>query len=176
MDHGLSYFFPKGIMVEPACEFGNTCTADMLSFKTYSHRWLSTATQIAPFLQVKVLPILQTSAAAAIKQCTGPPTGRACGFKWYGGVYAVPPGTGAGQQMDVLGAVSSLLIGQASGPVTAKTGGTSKSDPNAGSGTSDNFQTHFKPLSTGDKAGAGILTALILGSACGMFGWMSMDS
>jgi mannan endo-1,6-alpha-mannosidase len=56
--------------------------------------------------------------------------------------------------------------------VTNKTGGTSIGNSNAGSG-SDTLQNKPKPLTTGDRAGASILTILILASATGMFGWMS---
>ena len=94
------------------------------------------------------------------------------------GKVAAPGGTffatqGAGQEMSVLAAVSSQLIGSAPAPVTEKSGGTSKGNPAAGAG-GDNFQKTYKPITTGDRAGAGILTLLVLGSACGMFGWMSM--
>jgi mannan endo-1,6-alpha-mannosidase len=161
-------------MDEPSCEFSDTCTTDMLSFKGYLHRWYATVTQIAPFTADRILPVLQTSTSAAVKQCTGGRDGRQCGFKWSSGQYADPPGTGAGQQMNVLGAVSSLLIGQAPSPVTDSTGGTSKGDPNAGGGANEPFEPSYRPITTADRAGAGILTVLVLGSACGLFGWMSV--
>lgn len=147
-----------------------SCTTDMLSFKGYLHRWMATTTQIAPFTKDIIMPVLQTSTDAAVSQCTGGTNGRVCGFKWSTKAY---DGTqGAGQQMNVLGAVSSLLIGSAQGPVTNATGGTSVGNPNAGS-QSDSFNHPATPPSTGDKAGAGFLTFLILGMAVGTFGWMS---
>lgn len=147
-----------------------SCTTDMLSFKGYVHRWLATATQVAPFLTDTVMPVLRTSAEAAISTCTGEANGRACGFKWNKKVY--DGSHGAGQQMNVLGAITTLLIGQAKVPLTNSTGGTSIGDPNAGS-HSDTFSGHSTPLTTGDKAGAGVLTFVILGAAIGTFGWMS---
>lgn len=147
-----------------------SCTTDMLSFKGYLHRWMATATQIAPFTKDKILPVLKTSTEAAVLTCTGGDTQRACGFKW--NTKAFDGSFGAGQQMNVLGAVSSLLIGQAAPPVTNTTGGTSKGDPNAGT-HSDTFDHKEAPPTTGDKAGAGILTFLVLGAAMGTFGWMS---
>ena len=144
----------------------------MYSFKGYLHRWLSTATQIAPFISDTILPVLKTSATAAVAQCTGGTTGRACGFKWSSGQYDGV--TGAGQTMNVLAAVSSLLINEAPAPVTNQTGGTSIGDPNAGS-TSSSFNGVLPPPTTGDKAGAGILTILLLGGAVGTFSWMNLD-
>jgi mannan endo-1,6-alpha-mannosidase len=147
-----------------------SCTTDMLSFKGYLHRWLATATQVAPYLADKVLPVLQTSAEAAVATCTGGSNARTCGFKW--STKAFDGSVGAGQQMNVLGAVSSLLISQSKVPLTNSTGGTSKGDANAGT-HSDSFTGEQRELTTGDRAGAGVLTALILVSAVGTFGWMS---
>lgn len=150
-----------------------TCTADMLSFKGYLHRWMSTATQIAPFIAPKVMPVLKKSTEAAIQTCTGGQNQRTCGFKW--NTMAFDGSVGAGQQMNVLAAVSSLLIDQVPPPVTNMTGGTSKGDPNAGL-HSDNFQHTLEPITTADKAGASILTLLILCSSVGTFGWMSVGA
>lgn len=73
--------------------------------------------------------------------------------------------------MNVLAAVSSLLIENAEQPVTNTTGGTSLGNPNAGG--KDNGERPVKPVTTADKAGAGFLTFLLLGGAVGMFVWMS---
>jgi mannan endo-1,6-alpha-mannosidase len=170
LDTTLSTFFPEDIAYEISCEKHVTCTTDMLSFKGYVHRWLATTTQIAPFTKEKILTTLQTSTAAAIAQCTGGTTGRGCGFKWSTKVF--DGREGAGQTMNVLAAVSSLLIESAHAPVTNKTGGTSVGDLNAGSG-GDSFNHPSSPITTGDKAGAGILTLIVLGAAVGTFGWMS---
>ncbi|KAK1760601.1 glycoside hydrolase family 76 protein [Echria macrotheca] len=170
LDATLKTFFPDNIAFEIACEEHMSCTTDMLSFKGYLHRWMAVTTQIAPFTAEKILPVLQTSAAAGVATCTGEDTGRACGFKW--NTKAYDGSHGAGQQMNVLGAVTSLLIEEARPPFTNTTGGTSKGDFNAGS-HSDTFDGHLIPPTTADKAGAGILTVLILSAAVGMFGWMS---
>ncbi|KAK1991785.1 family 76 glycosyl hydrolase [Colletotrichum falcatum] len=166
----FNVFFPNNIAFEIACEEHNTCTTDMLSFKGYVARWMSIVTQVAPYTASVILPVLKTSAEAAVKQCTGQADQRTCGFKWSSGVY---DGTkGAGQQMNVLAATSSLLISKAKVPLTNTTGGISKGDPDAGS-HSDNLLGELTPITTADKAGAGILTFLVLASAAGTFGWMS---
>lgn len=143
----------------------------MYSFKGYLHRWLTNVVQLAPFTSDKIRPLLHSSTEAAIKQCVGGDSGRACGFSWTSGTFDGK--MGAGQQMNVLAAVSSLLVDHASAPLTAKSGGTSQGDVNAGSNSP--FQREHSPITTGDKAGAGILTALVLAAATGTFGWMSWE-
>ncbi|KAK8099712.1 glycoside hydrolase family 76 protein [Apiospora kogelbergensis] len=163
-------FFPNGTPFEISCETHMTCTTDMLSFKGYVARWMATATKIAPFLTEDVMKNLKIMAGQAIKTCTGGPTGRACGFGWQDGVF--DGSTGAGQQMNSLSAVSSLLVQATRPPLTNATGGTSGGDYNAGIG-SDDFDGHAAPITAGDRAGAAILTILLVGGAAGLFGWMS---
>ncbi|KAL4732714.1 hypothetical protein ACLX1H_001733 [Fusarium chlamydosporum] len=174
LDATLKNFFPKDIMYEVPCEGRKgACSTDMLSFKGYVHRWLAVTTQVAPFTAEKILPVLKTSTEAAVKQCTGGDSGRACGFYWSGGEYidvAVDETSGAGEQMNVLAAVSSLLIEDAEPPATNSTGGISKGDPNAGKDSHDNPEP--EPITTADRAGAGILTFLVLAGGLGTFVWM----
>lgn len=170
LDHGFKKFFPDDVAYEPQCETSKTCTTDMKSFKGYLHRWYATASKVAPFTAAKIIPVLEKSAQASITVCTGGDSGRQCGYSWAGGKF--DDNMGAGQEMNVLAATSSLLIGEAKDTYTSDTGGTSKGDPNAGA-DSDDLTQQFKPLTGGDRAGAGILTAIVLGGAVSMFGWMS---
>ena len=172
--HGLKTFFHNGAAVEPACETYNTCTTDMKSFRGYLHRWYATTTKIAPFTADQILPVLEKSAQAAVDQCTGGDTGRECGFSWT--TRKFDNDVGAGQEMNVLAAVSSLLIDTVGAPVTHESGGTSKGNPNAGAGdagSADGAGKIWSPVTTGDRAGAGIITFILLGSAIGLFGWMN---
>jgi len=72
--------------------------------------------------------------------------------------------SGVGEQMSAMSIFLSNLQGQL--PLTAMTGGTSKGDPNAGAGVDDDSAlddpVYTRTITTGDKAGAGILTALSL--------------
>ncbi len=150
----------------------------MKSFKGYLHRWYATTMRIAPFTDERIRPVLKKSTDAAIKVCTGGETGRECGFSWAAGEFDGL--TGAGQQMNALAAVSSLLVHDVKGPVTAKTGGTSKGDPSAGTGSNGGDgpgapDIHFRPITTGDKVGAAILTVVVLGGAISMFAWMCLE-
>ncbi|KAJ8119922.1 hypothetical protein ONZ43_g3236 [Nemania bipapillata] len=165
----FNVFFPNDTAYEVSCEEHMTCTTDMLSFKGYLHRWMATTTQIAPFTADTILPVLKKSAQAAVNQCTGGTDGKTCGFQWSSGVF--DGSVGAGQTMDVLSAVSSLLIGQSKAPVTNSSGGTSVGDPNAGIG-SGNIGDDLPTITTADRAGAGVLTGVIILTAAAAFGWM----
>ncbi|CAK7245965.1 MAG: hypothetical protein STHCBS139747_007570 [Sporothrix thermara] len=170
LNRTIEFFFPDGIAYEVACESHMSCTTDMLSFKGYLHRWMATTGQVAPFTHDRIMAVLRTSTQAAINQCTGGVDGRTCGFQWSSGAFG--GSVGAGQTMNVLGAVSSLLIDETVGPVTNLTGGTSEGDPDAGSRSQDN-PTEFAPLTTGDRVGAGFLTAVVLVCVSGLFVFMS---
>ena len=179
LDSTLRDFFPNNTAYEVACEsrYG-ACSADMLSFKGYVHRWLSVVAQIAPFTTETITAVLRTSAQAAVNQCTGGATGRQCGFYWSSGQFVDPSvdaTSGAGEQMNVLAAVSSLLRAEGRAPVTTASGGTSKGNPGGGSSFSTVTEP-LRPIGTGDRAGAAIVTFLFLGGALAMFGWMSWDS
>ncbi len=171
LNNMLTVFFPDGVAKEISCETADkmTCTTDMLSFKGYLHRWLAVTAQLAPFTKARIMATLRSSAAAAVRQCTGGASGRVCGFRWVQGAY---DGTdGAGQEMNVLGALLSLLVDTAPGPYTSSQGGTSAGDPNAGGdGT---LGAYFRPITAADRAGAGILTALLLGSLAATLLWMA---
>lgn len=179
----LEVFFPNNTGYEHDCEPKGDCTTDMLSFKGYAHRWLGVVAQIAPFTRKRILPVLRDSAAAAIKQCTGAPTGRKCGFYWTKGYYvdvAVDETDGAGEAMNVFAAVMSLLMDKADPPATAHVDGISKGNPYDGRGdgdgsTADRFADRGpRRITAGDKAGASILTILIIGGGTAAFMWITV--
>lgn len=125
---------------------------------------MAASSKVAPFLYDQVLPYLQASATAASQQCSGGNGGTSCGLQWtknstYDGL------TGVGEEMAALEIVQSLLVKNAVSPVTADTGGTSKGDASAGTGGSDDStlsDASTAKISTADRAGAGILTALVI--------------
>ena len=146
----------------------------MYSFKAYLTRWLAATTQVAPFTYGPIMTRLAASAQAAALQCNGGDNGRMCGLSWSKG--AAWDGTqGVGQQMAAMSAIfTNLLPLQPIGdPLTNMTGGTSVGNPNAGA-QSVADPAAIKPATAADRAGAGIVTTLILLSATGMFGWMSI--
>lgn len=180
IDYGLKTFFPKGIALEIACETVGTCTTDMITFKGFMHRWYSVITQIVPSTYDTIAPVLKSSTLAAIKNCGGGDYGRQCGFRWATGKYEGK--TGAGEEMNVLAAVSSQLLflgGDVSRrpppPVTARTGGTSQGDPNAGSG-GDEVREPRRPITVVDRAVAGIMTVVVAAGTFVLLGWMCLGS
>ncbi|KAL5604719.1 uncharacterized protein BROUX77_004905 [Berkeleyomyces rouxiae] len=165
----LRNFFPNNTAFEPACETDLTCTTDMWSFKGYVARWLASVTKVAPYTHDTILPVLRTSASKAIAQCTGDAFGRQCGFSWTKGTFDNK--TGCGQEMNVMSTVSSLLVDSVGAPLTAAAGGTSQGNPGAGA-HSRTFLPTEKKATAGDKAGASILTILMVGASTGLFVWM----
>lgn len=71
--------------------------------------------------------------------------------------------------------VNLLALEYVAPPVTNATGGTSVGNPNAGSGSTDVVGVG-RPVTGADRAGAGVVTTLVLLCATGMFGWMSSGS
>ncbi|KAL1590695.1 hypothetical protein WHR41_00737 [Cladosporium halotolerans] len=167
-------FFQNGTtMYEVACEPNNNCNVDQLSFKAYLSRWMAATTKVAPWTADQILPLLASSAQAAAQSCSGGNDGSTCGTKWtqtgWDGAY------GVGQQMSALEVIQSNMIQKVSGPVSNKTGGTSKGDYSAGSGSSSHVDNAPGEITMKDKAGAGVLTAVVLIMLLGGGYWMSVD-
>ncbi|RDW67806.1 mannan endo-1,6-alpha-mannosidase-3 [Coleophoma cylindrospora] len=160
------FFKDGGIMYEQACEdngaTGN-CDTDQTSFKAYMSRWLAATVKVAPFTRGTIMPWLQASAVAAAQQCDGG-TGATCGLHWTWN--STNDGlSGVGEQMAGLAIIQANLIDEAPELVTNNTGGTSVGNANAGTGSSSSGSSGVltdKPVTTGDKAGAGFLTAVML--------------
>jgi len=148
-------------MFEVACEDIDTCNVDQRSFKAYLSRWMAATAIRAPFTYPILKPMLEASARAAAATCTGGFDGNQCGMKWTVGAF--DGNLGVGEQMSALEVIQSNLIDQVEGPVTEVSGGTSKGDPTAGTesaiGPDD---LHKNEISAADKAGAGIVTVLVV--------------
>ncbi|KAJ9142547.1 Mannan endo-1,6-alpha-mannosidase [Coniochaeta hoffmannii] len=168
-------FFNNSIMVEQACEGVGLCDVDQQSFKGYLTRWMAGTTQMAPFTYDTIAPLLQSSAAAAAKACSGSPDagfngipGTACGFKWTDGGF--DGSVGVGQQMNALSAVMYTLVGspgvEVKTPVTSSTGGTSVGDANAGMQTTGPLRK-VAPITTRDRVAAGFVTTAMVLSVLG---------
>ncbi|KAI6812247.1 mannan endo-1,6-alpha-mannosidase [Hortaea werneckii] len=167
---GANVFFKDSIMYEVACEPQMNCNTDQQSFKAYLSRWMAASTKFAPFVYDLVTPNLQASAQAAAQSCSGGDDGVTCGTRWTTGGWDNT--WGVGQQMNALEVVQGMLIQKATGPVSNETGGISRGDPSAGTGGDSAPGTPSSQITTGDKAGAGILTAVILIGLLGGAWWM----
>jgi Glycosyl hydrolase family 76 len=176
LDKFFERFFPTtivdkpgspNVMVEVSCEPAKKCNPDQTSFKAYTSRWLAVTAQLCPWAAAKIKPKLQGSAQGAAKQCSGGDSGSWCGQNWNADVW--DGFQGVGEQMSALATIGANLISQK--PLTAKTGGTSEGDPNAGS-----ILPHFTPykISTPDKAGAGVVTFLAVFTML-MAAWWMVD-
>jgi mannan endo-1,6-alpha-mannosidase len=163
------------IISEVGCEPENNCNTDGLTFKSFTLRWMALCAQLVPSTADLIWPYIQASAEGAAGQCDGGDTGTVCGYHWDTTTW--DGSTGVGQQMSALAAVGANMITVQNlfAPLTLKTGATSKGDASAGTGdpsavTGSPWLT--KKITTGDRAGAGILTALLLAYTVGGAYWL----
>ncbi|KAJ5675391.1 hypothetical protein N7462_008288 [Penicillium macrosclerotiorum] len=159
------------VLVEITCEAVDKCDRNQITFKAYFTSWLAFLTTIVPGTSDQFMPKFKTSAQAAIKTCTAGSDGNLCGIKWY--EQATDSSTGLEQQMAVLGVLNAVMVpfkGQA--PLTSDTGGTSKSNPSAGTNSSDSDVPALNTVTTGDRAGAGILTVIFVTGWAVAVTWM----
>lgn len=157
-------------MSEVACENAGTCDIDQQSFKAYLSRSMAATMKVAPFTRQVLLPLLQSSATAAAKACTGGTDGNTCGLKWTTGTFDGL--VGIGQQMAALEVIQANLLDTVAGPVTGDTGGTSSGDPSGGTDSTTPQDLIQKPITTGSRVGAGFLTTFVLLVILGGAWWM----
>jgi Glycosyl hydrolase family 76 len=151
------------VMTEYACEPQGNCNVDQRSFKAYLARWLAVCAQLAPFSRGQILPWIQDSAVAASKACTlAGGDSVQCGRIWY--EYRDDGSRDIGHQMTAMSVIqSNLVLGSKS--LEDIHSGNSKSDPSAGGGASQAPRDPIftRKMTAADKAGAWILTLLMLG-------------
>jgi mannan endo-1,6-alpha-mannosidase len=157
-------------MTEIACEADDTCNVDQRSFKAYLSRWLAYTATVAPWTREIIDPWLQASAKAAAAQCINGANAVSCGLRWFNSD-ANDGSSGVGEQMAAVEIMQSLLYPTVTGPATVRNGGVSISDPSAGLET-PNTHIAFNNITVGDKAGASIVTAIVvMGTVYGAL-WM----
>ena len=170
-------FFPdqfNGVMYE-VCEPKQLCDADQESFKAYLARWFAVSIQMAPYTHDLLLPRLVKSAVAAAQTCEGPsPHGggdHQCGMRWYQtGFDGIG---GVGPQMTALNVISVLNVDRVPPPYSSKTGGTSQGNAGLGSGDDqDRLPVFEDEITTADKAGAAIITIIMVALTLAATWWM----
>lgn len=67
-----------------------------------------------------------------------------------------------GEQMNAMSVIMGMLVNDAITPYTSTTGGSSEGNVDGGTDDSTKFK-YLKDITTADKVGAGILTAVMLG-------------
>ncbi|KAK9477389.1 glycoside hydrolase [Lipomyces japonicus] len=170
---GLYVFFDDktGIMYEVACEINKKCDTDQKSFKAYLSRFMGLTAQLAPWTYDTVRQHLVQTSVGVASSCTGGSDGVTCGVTWLTGTW--DGNWGLGEQMAALETTQNLLIGKVPAPYTATTGGSSKGNASAGTGSRSSGSTYSPSvLTTGSKAGAGIVTSLVLLMMLGASWWM----
>jgi mannan endo-1,6-alpha-mannosidase len=155
-------------MVEINCEEKKVCNFDQTSFKAYTARWLAVTTQLAPFTAATIMPKLRASAEGAARQCSGGDGGAWCGQNWNSATW--DGFKGVGEQMSALSTIAAMLIEKAPKPVTAKSGGTSEGDANAGMGGPT--PVRLSKITNADRVGAALLTFLTTGGIMSAAWWM----
>ena len=171
----LDTFFPAtyggNIMSEVLCEPAEVCNDNEILFKGLVTGWLGFVALVVPSTYDTILPKLQGSAVAAAASCTGM-NNNTCGVRWYPEKW--DGWNGMEEEIAVTNVLSSALVStKKTAPVTSSTGGNSSSDPNAGTGdNTGSDSTTLSAITTGDKAGASILTIAFVGMWGGMIAWM----
>ncbi|CAG7989919.1 unnamed protein product [Penicillium salamii] len=169
-------FFPTSggnlILSDITCEPLGNCDRNQITFKSYFTNWIGVMTTIVPGMYDTVFPQLKASAQAAAKQCSGGDSGVKCGIRWTKQA-EWDKSSGLEQQMAVLGVLSANLVPfKNKAPFTADSGGTSKSNPNAGTNSTANKAPVLNTIGTGDKAGAGVLTFIFVTGWAVAVTWM----
>lgn len=151
-------FFNNSILYERTCQEANTCNTDQRSFKAYFSRFLGLTAQLVPAARNQIMDWIRASAKGAAQSCSGGTDGHTCGLNWF---YDGWDGKwGLGEQMAALEIMQNVLCLDRPAPYTAAAGGSSVGNGAAGTETS---ATNLSPLdiTTGSRAAAGIITAVI---------------
>ncbi|KAH9904666.1 family 76 glycoside hydrolase [Xylariomycetidae sp. FL2044] len=172
LENALAVFFPEGVALEAACEGSGLCNTDIKFYKGLTHRWLASTMRLAPFTADQILPVLKTSAAAAVSTCTGGDNGRMCSFGWSsssssdGGDDANESSVGTAEgQFGVLGALISIMAENTTATSSSSGGDSSSETGNTGSGANNATEEQ------GDDAPPGSMgTQLRLSAAAAMGG------
>ncbi|KAE8343474.1 hypothetical protein BDV24DRAFT_172872 [Aspergillus arachidicola] len=165
LNASLRLFFPPmynngTVLSEVACETIETCDRNQMCFKGFLSIWMAYTATLVPSTAERIIPRLKGSAEAAARQCSGGEDGTACGVRWYEDTWDGK--NGLETQMSSLSIfTANLMLQSDEQPVTSTTGGESKSDPDAGTGGKSRTPDEPRKITTGDRAGAGIMTLVV---------------
>lgn len=167
--HGKDRFFQDDIVYEQACQPSGKCNNDQRVFKAIYIQQLGQTASLVSSLADEITSALNATATAAAESCSGGSDGHTCGLNWleqkWDGMY------GLGEQISALAALSYSQVESHPKPFTSFHGGSSNgSSSDDFSLTTDTLLTDDTPVTTGDRAGAGIVTAVlmifIIGAGC----------
>lgn len=109
------------ILYEVACENNGKCNTDQRAYKGLTARSLARAAVSAPFIGDTVTAILEASAQAAAKGCSGEGDDLKCSQKWTAG--GSDGNSGLGESFGVLAVTQALLVKNAKAVATGSSGG-----------------------------------------------------
>ncbi|CAG8254780.1 unnamed protein product [Penicillium salamii] len=152
-----NFFLTGGIIEDYYCEPAANCNDNEILFKGLTSSWLALTAILVPSTYDSIVAKLQTSGQAAAASCTGHNNGT-CGVRWYKSTY--DGWMGMEEEISATNVFTANLVTfNKTGPVTSTTGGNSTSNPTAGEDDTDSDSSKTTTITSGDKAGAGILTA-----------------
>lgn len=159
-----------GIVYELCQNTVKGCNNDQRSFKSILGRSLGQAATLLPSLRDNIMNLIDTSAAGAARTCSGGSDGHTCTIDW--SANPIVQLYGLGEQMSALEFIQNTIVLQSPPPLTNSTGGTSKGDVNAGLNSHATTNRHVIDVTGKDKAGAGVLTAVVLIIFVAIAAWM----
>ncbi|KAL2834885.1 mannan endo-1,6-alpha-mannosidase [Aspergillus cavernicola] len=174
LDRVLDQFFPKqygGGIISDMCEPVSLCNFNEILFKGIVSAWLAFVAVVVPETYDLIFPKLQTSAQAAALSCSGAGN-NTCGITWYTREW--DKSIGMEQQIIATDILSSVLVSEKRNnpPHTSKSRGNGTSNLNLNNGNNGKL----REITTGDRAGAWILTILFVGLWGGMITWMILGA
>lgn len=166
----LPYFQLNGTMSERTCAAYNRCNNDQRSFRSLYARCLGVTTVLIPETYLILEDFLVKSAEGAAQSCSGGSDGVTCGEDWsydgWDGVY------GLGEQQSALEVMLATIQNQMTPPLSVQSGASNQTDSEAGLGDSTRTNENTLKITGKDKAGAGVLTAVVLVIVLGGSVWM----
>lgn len=169
--NSTGYFYNNSVLYEFTCQNSNTCNTDQRSFKAYFVTFIAATAQLIPQLQGRIMGLVNATAYGAAQSCVGGYDGHTCGINWnmngWDGQY------GLGEQMAALEAFVVTQAMDRPAPYNATDGGNSTGKGYAGT---QQAPTNLKPLhiTSGSRAGAGIITCVVGFSIIASFLWLVM--
>lgn len=142
------------IMYEVACETVSLCNTDEQSFKAYLARYMGLTAVLVPDTNDIIMNYLISTVAGIEQSCVGGTDNVTCGTTWLNEGWDNT--WGLGQEMSALEVVQNLLITTVDPPYTASSGGSSNGISN------DTDTSTTSKITTADKAGAGVVTSVVL--------------
>ncbi|RPA83795.1 mannan endo-1,6-alpha-mannosidase [Ascobolus immersus RN42] len=179
LNHALTFFSRDDIphlTWEYTCETNNSCDQDQRWFKGHLHRFLGLVYQLCPFTQPMITPKFKETARWAPKTCYGGPAGDRCGFRWWfegGGVFDGIDGVSV--ESSTLEVVQSALLTVPRPNAETKPKWIYKaSDGGVASRniteleSSEKGMRKLKVITDGQRAGAWIMTIIMVAMALGL--------